>query len=175
MSKTLLLYYSRSGENYVNGRIVSLPVGQTKKAIQYLAKATGADTFQVETVKPYSTDYHTCTQQALEELHTGARPAILQPLTDISAYDKVVIAGPCWWGTYPMAIFTQVEMLDFTGKTIYPLLTHEGSGLGHAAKDLLKACKGARLGQSLAIQGAAVDASEKQLLDWARACGLKQA
>lgn len=46
MSKTLLLYYSRSGENYVNGRIVSLPVGQTKKAIQYLAKATAPTPFR---------------------------------------------------------------------------------------------------------------------------------
>ena len=36
-------------------------------------------------------------------------------LDDISEYDNIVIAGPCWWGTYPCAVFTQLEKLRFRG------------------------------------------------------------
>lgn len=37
-------------------------------------------------------------------------------LKDISEYDNIFVCGPCWWGTYPVAVFTQLERLDFTGK-----------------------------------------------------------
>jgi hypothetical protein len=56
----------------------------------------------------------------------------------VDAYDNIVVAGPCWWGTYPCAVFTQLEKLDFTGKTVFPVMTHEGSGLAVHGADARK-------------------------------------
>ncbi len=62
------------------------------------------------------------------ELREHARPELKKYLDDISDYDHVFVCGPCWWGTYPVAVFTQLERLDFTGKKVMALMTHEGSG-----------------------------------------------
>ncbi len=75
-------------------------------------------------MKPYSDSYMTCIEEAKAELRENARPELKKELKDISEYDNIVIAGPCWWGTYPMAVFTQLEKLDFTGKKVFALMTH---------------------------------------------------
>jgi flavodoxin len=38
----------------------------------------------------------------------------------------------------PMAVFTFLESYDFSGKTIVPYCTHEGSGLGSSERDIKK-------------------------------------
>ena len=119
--KTLVIYYSRKGENYVNGGLKKIEKGNTETVAEFIRDAVGADLFEVDTVKPYSDSYMTCIEEAKKELHSDARPEIKNTLSDISGYDNIVVAGPCWWGTYPMAIFTQLDALDFTGKNVFPL------------------------------------------------------
>lgn len=168
MAKNLIMYYSRKGENYVNGRIVDLPKGNTEICAEYIQKAVGGDLFEIETVEEYSKDYNTCTQEAKQELQENVRPALKHYLEDISAYDNVFVCGPCWWGTYPVAVFTQLEKLDFTGKKVMALMTHEGSGLGNCERDLRKLCKGAAFGSGIAIHGADAAKSEKAVNEWAK-------
>ena len=165
----LILYYSRKGENYVNGSIRSLKKGNTQICAEFIQKAVGGDLFEIDTVKPYSEDYMTCTEEAKQELRAQARPALKKMLTDISAYDIIFVCGPCWWGTFPCAVFTQLEALDFTGKKVVALMTHEGSGLSHCERDLKKLCKGASFGKGLAVHGADAAASETAVSNWAKA------
>ncbi len=169
MSRNLILYYSRKGNNYVNGRIMNLPKGNTEICAEYIQKAVGGDLFEVDTVKPYSEDYQTCTEEAQKELREHARPALKHMLSTIAEYDNVFVCGPCWWGTYPCAIFTQLEALDFTGKKVFPLMTHEGSGLAGSAAALKKYCKGANVGKGLAVRGADASRSEQVVAAWAKA------
>lgn len=168
MSKTLVIYYSRKGQNYVNGGIRDLKKGNTEIAAEFIQKASGADLFEVDTVSAYAEDYTACTKEAQAELKAGARPVLKEYLDDISSYDNIVVAGPCWWGTYPMAVFSLLERLDFSGKNVYPLMTHEGSGLGSSARDLKRICKGALIGEGLAIHGADVAASESAVTSWVK-------
>ncbi len=168
MSKNLVIYYSRKGENYVSGSIRTIAKGNTEVVAEYIQKAVGADLFEVDTVVPYSDDYMTCIDEAKKELQKHARPELQKMLTDISAYDNIVIAGPCWWGTYPMAMFTQMEALDFTGKNVFALMTHEGSGQGNSESDVRKTCRGAKVGKSLAVQGGRVGSAEAEVAAWAK-------
>ena len=147
MEKLLVIYYSRRGENYVNGSITKIDKGNTEYVAEFIKEIANADLFQIETVKKYSDSYMTCIEEA-------KRPELKKYLDDISEYKNIVVAGPCWWGTYPYAMFTQLEKLDFTGKKVFPIMTHEGSGLASSVSDLKKYCKGAEIGKGLAIHGA---------------------
>lgn len=164
----LIIYYSRKGENYVNGSLKMLEKGNTEIAAEFIQKAVGGDLFEVETVTPYSESYNICIEQAKQELRENARPVLKKYLQDISQYDNIFVCGPCWWGTFPMAIFSLLERLDLTVKKIIPLMTHEGSGMGSSERDIKKICKGAAFGKGLAIHGADVKNSEKIISLWAK-------
>ena len=164
----LILYYSRKGENYCRGSIRSLTRGNTEIVAEFIQKAVGGDLFEIDTVKPYSTNYNTCTEEAKAELRSDARPELKKYLDSIEGYDTVFVCGPCWWGTYPMAVFSLLERLDFTGKKVVALMTHEGSGLGRCESDLKRLCPGAVFGKGLAVHGSDAARSEAAVADWAR-------
>lgn len=168
MSKNLILYYSHKGENYVNGSIKNLSKGNTETVAEFIQKAVGGDLFEVDTVKPYSENYHTCTEEAKNELNANARPELKKYLDSINDYDNIFVCGPCWWGTFPCAVFSQLERLDFTGKRVFSVMTHEGSGLGSCERDLKSICKGAVLGKGIAVHGAGAARSESSVSKWAK-------
>ncbi|WP_027406907.1 flavodoxin [Anaerovibrio sp. RM50] len=167
MAKTLVIYYSRKGQNYVSGSIVDLPKGNTEIVAEFIQKAVGADLFEVETKKSYALDYTQCTVEAKEELRNNDRPELVKMLDSVAEYDNIVVAGPCWWGTYPVAVFTLLEALDFSGKKVFPVMTHEGSGIAGAPAALKKYCQGAVVGEGLAIHGGSAGSSEAQVVAWA--------
>ena len=168
MSQNLIIYYSRKGQNYWNGSIRELKKGNTEIVAEFIQKAVGGDLFEIETVREYSKDYMTCTEEAQEELRIKARPELKAYLDDISEYDNVFVCGPCWWGTFPMAVLTQLERLDFTGKKVFAVMTHEGSGLGGSERTLKQSCKGATIGKGLAVHGADAAKSEATVAAWAK-------
>ncbi len=168
MSKNLIIYYSRKGQNYVNGSIVDLKKGNTELAAEFIQKAVGGDLFEVETVKPYSADYMTCTEEARTELRSQARPELKRYLDSLNGYENVFVCGPCWWGTYPMAVLSLLEHLDWTGKKVLPLMTHEGSGLGSCECTLKTICAGAAFAKGLAVHGAETAKRESEIAAWAK-------
>lgn len=166
--KTLIIYFSRRGENYVNGELVRLERGNTELLVNFIREEVSADTFRLETVKAYPEDYMACTEVAKKEKKTGARPELKTYLDNVDGYENIVVAAPCWWGTWPCAVFSQLEILNFTGKKIFPVMTHEGSGFGKSVRILKKICKGGKIGPGLSVHGAEVMASEDQVRTWAR-------
>ncbi len=168
MAKNLIIYYSRVGENYWNGSVKNISKGNTEIVAEFIQKAVRGDLFQVETVKEYAADYYACIDDAKAELNRDDRPELKKYLDDISEYDNIVVAGPCWWGTYPMAIFSQLDRLDFAGKKVFPVMTHEGSGQAGSAAALRKHCKGAEVGSGLAVHGADAANSESAVASWAK-------
>ena len=166
--KNLIIYYSRRGENYVNGAIKNLDRGNAELITEFIQNVVEADVFEVDTVKPYDKDYISCIEEAKAELKAKARPELKEMLDDISDYDNIFVVGPNWWGVYPMALYTQLEALDLTGKTVHYVVTHEGSGLGGVPKTLSASCKGAKIGSSLAVQGGSAPSSKAQVESWAK-------
>ncbi len=168
MSKNLIIYYSRKGENYVNGKIINLKKGNTEVCAEFVKNAVGGDLFQVETIVDYSKDYYKCTEEAKTEIESNNRPALKNYINSLDNYDNIFICGPCWWGTYPMAVFSLIENLNFDGKNVLPLMTHEGSGLGSSVRDLKKICTGADVKAGLAVHGADAMESENVVSTWAK-------
>ena len=84
----------------------------------------------------------------------------------IDEYDTVYLGYPNHWNTLPVAVFSFVEGLDWTGKAIRPFCVHEGGGMGRSIADLQKACPGACVTEGLPIHGADVRHSLVELQDW---------
>jgi flavodoxin len=168
MANNLIIYYSRKGENYWNGSIKNLSKGNTEIVAEFIQDAVGGDLFEVDTVERYADDYYACIDEAKKELRDNARPELREYLDSIDGYDNIFVCGPCWWGTFPMAIFSQLERLDFTGKQVMAVMTHEGSGLGSCERDLKKLCTGATFGKGLAVHGADAAKSESIVAAWAK-------
>ncbi len=166
MAKKLVVFYSRTGENYFQGLYRRITVGNTAKAARMIADETGADLFELQQKTPYSESYRPCTEEAKKDLENGVRPELVS-VPDLSDYDEIYLGYPIYWGTFPMAVLGFLESADLSGKTIHPFCTHEGSGLGSSVPDLKKAASGAAVTEGLAIHGSSVDASEKRIRAWA--------
>ena len=166
MSNKLIVFYSRADENYFGGSYRYIKVGNTEKAAHMIAELTGADLFKLEQKVPYSADYQTCIAQAKQDLQQHARPELKALPESLDGYDEIYLGYPNYWGTMPMAVYTFLEHYDFTGKTIHPFCTHEGSGLSGTVHDIQKAAKGAVVSRGLAIHGSSVDSARKALEGW---------
>jgi len=164
--KVLIAYFTREGNNYVSGNIVNLPVGNTEVAAKMIQKITEADMFRIEAVKPYPEDYRECTEVAKKELRENARPELTHHVDNVESYNVIFLGYPNWWGTFPMPVFTFLESYDFSGKTIIPFCTHEGSGMGRSESDIKKLCTGAKVEKGLAIRGGSVKGAEKEISKW---------
>ena len=164
--KCLIAYFSRRGQNYVTGRIVDLKVGNTEVVATMIQKTTRGDMFHIEPVTAYPNDYTETTEVAKKELLAKARPKLKGQVKDMDTYNIIFLGYPNWWGTPPMPVFTFLESYDFTGKTIVPFCTHEGSGMGHTEQDIVKACPKATVLKGIAIHGTFASSADSKVSSW---------
>ena len=172
MGKTLIAYFSRADENYFGGSMRYVKVGNTEIAVNLMKEMMCADTFKIEMKEPYSPAYMTCIEEAKKDLREKARPELVSMPESIDEYDVIVLAYPNYWGTMPMAVFTFLENYDFAGKTILPLCTNEGSGMGGSENDIRKTCKGADVKKGLSVTGSQVANSGEAVKKWLSVNGL---
>ena len=155
MAKTLIAYYSRRGENYVNGSIRVLAKGNTEVVAEKIkALLPEADMFRIDTTYEYSKSYMTCIEEAKQELRNQARPEVKDAPENIDEYDTIILGYPNWWGTMPMVCYTFLESYDFGGKRIIPFCTNEGSGMGSSERFIKKLCPTATVMDGTPIHGA---------------------
>lgn len=153
MSKKLVAYFSASGK--------------TKRAAERLAKAAGADLFEIRPVVPYTdgdlnwNDKHS--RSSVEMNDPASRPEIAEICPDMADYDTVFVGFPIWWYVAPHIIATFVESYDFTGKTMIPFATSGGSGMGKTLDELKKLCPNAAWKEGKLLNRV----SEKELAEWA--------
>lgn len=162
----IIAYYSRADENYVNGQIKTLTVGNTEVAAGMIHELTGADLFKIDPIQAYARDYNTCIAEAQADQRRNARPELKQYPDSLDGYDTIYLGYPNYWGTMPMAVFTFLERFDFSGKTIFPFCTHEGSGMGGSERDIKRLCPGAKVEKGLAIHGGNVKNARPAIQKW---------
>lgn len=164
--KGLILYFSHTGENYTPEGIRNIDKGNTEVIAEMIRELTGSDMFKAEPVKKYPYSYKQCTDRALREKNMRERPELKEYLSDIEEYEIIYIGYPNWWGTLPMGLAGLLERLDFTGKTIKPFCTHEGSAMGTSENDLRKLCKNGILKRGLPIRGSRVYEAMPRVKQW---------
>lgn len=159
--KSIIIFFSRADENYAVGYVEK---GNTEIVAEYLKDIVNADMFKVEPLLPYSKEYNKAIEEAKERI--GNAP-VKEILNDISKYEVIYIMTPIYWGTYAPEMETVLKNLDFSGKIVRIITTHEGSGLANVPNDIKKICNGANvLDDALAIRGSSAKESKSILESW---------
>ena len=172
MSKTLIAFFSRADENYFAGAMRYVKVGNTEIVCNLMKDMIDADTFKIEMKNPYSPVYMTCIEETKQHLREKARPELVSYPDNIDSYDTVILAYPNYWGTIPMAVATFLEKYNFTGKTILPLCTNEGSGMGGSERMIKQCAPGADVKKGLPVTGSSAANSGESVRRWLKANGL---
>ena len=133
MSKKLVAYFSASGV--------------TAKYAEKLSEITGADLFEIKpSIKYTDADLDWMdknSRSTVEMKNPDSRPEIAEKLSDMEQYDTIFVGFPIWWYVAPTIIDTFLESYDFSGKTIIPFATSDGSGMGKTEEVLRKVCPNA--------------------------------
>ena len=173
----LVAYFSRVGNtvwedgvdavtsaslNVVNGEFA----GNSQLLAQMAQTVTGGDLFLIQTVDTYPSDYRETTDAAAVEQRNNARPALASHVGNMDQYDIIVLIYPNWWGTLPQALYTFLEEYDFSGKTILPLCTHEGSRMGSSERAIAGLCPDATLLDGLSVRGVSAASAQSDVETW---------
>lgn len=154
MSKTLVAYFSASGT--------------TQRAADKLAKAAGADLYEIRPAVPYTRadlDWmDKKSRSTLEMKDPSFRPELADKDADIASYDRIFLGFPIWWYVAPTLINTFLESYDFTRKEIVLFATSGGSGFGKTVQALEPSCPGAVIKEGRLLNGGM---SEAELKTWA--------
>ncbi len=154
--KSLVLYFSRAGENYNVGVVEK---GSTQLVAEMIAKETGADLFKLETVNAYPEDYMECVTVTREEKNASARPELKAVPQNLAEYKNIYLGYPIWHADMPMALYTFLENNNLSGKTVMPFCTHAGSGLAGTVATIRSKCPEATVTEGFAIAGTTVQSS----------------
>ena len=173
-TKTIIVYYSKEGENYgknldmENKRV--LDEGNTAVMAKRIASFINADLYELEPVVPYPEDLSELYGATKKELISDTYPEIKTPVKNLDSYDVVFIGYPIWHAAYPQIIktFVRDNKSVLENKIIVPFNTHAGSGSAGTYKklfDLIGTPSDKGL-NGLAINGTEVKTSDDNIKDW---------
>lgn len=141
--------------------------GTTAKAARTLAKAAGADLYEIKPAISYTSadlnwmDKRSRSSVEMNDKHS--RPALADMEAPVTGYDVIFLGFPIWWYMAPTIINSFLESYDFSGKTIILFATSGGSGLGKSAAGLRPSAPGARIVDGRLLNGRL---SENELKSW---------
>ena len=141
--------------------------GTTAKAAKALAKASGADLYEIKPAVPYtSTDLNWMDKRSRSSVEMNdkhSRPALADTDAPVAGHDVIFLGFPIWWYVAPTIVNTFLESYDFSGKTIVLFATSGGSGLGRSAAGLRPSAPGARIVDGRLLNGRL---SDNELKSW---------
>ena len=170
-SDTLVVYFSRVGNtdfpndvDAVSSATLSRSGGALKGNAQlmaeWMADEAGADIFEIQTENTYPIDYRATTDVARQEQNAGDRPTLKTYIDSFDGYSTVYLVFPNWWSDLPMALYSFFDEYDFTGKTLYVSITHEGSSFSRTVDTIQGLEPNADVIEGISIRGASVPNSE---------------
>ena len=150
--KVLTVYFTRVGNSEFEEDVDAVSsaslmkdnetlVGNSQLLATMVYNAVGGELYGIQTEKKYPSAYSDTVSVAKDEMDSDEDVALSGTLPELSRYDMVVLVFPVWWGTVPGAVKSLLQSDDLSGKTIYPLVTHGGSGAGNSVEDIRKLCK----------------------------------
>ena len=148
--------------------------GNSRTLAGYAREITGGDIFEIVPAQPYPSQYRATTQQAREEQNNDYLPEIKNKINNLSSYDTIILVYPNWWGTIPQIVKRFLQDNDFSGKTIAPICTHEGSRMGRSLTDIRALCPNSTITEGLDVRGGSVGSARNTVRDWINKIGVNK-
>lgn len=104
-------------------------VGRLRAIAEMIQENVGGELFSIQTEETYPVGIDEVIDQAADEQSEDARPALSTHIENLDDYDTIFVGYPNWWADMPKPLYTFFDEYDFSGKTIVPFNTHNGSGL----------------------------------------------
>lgn len=141
--------------------------GTTARVADELARAIGADLFEIMPEQPYTAadlDWRDKDSRSSHEMDDeSCRPAVVGGVEKMATYNTVFVGFPIWWYVEPRIVDTFLEAHDLAGKTVVPFATSGGSGLGRAPRRMAELAPGARVAEGRMLNG---NPGLDELRDW---------
>ena len=145
--------------------------GNTGVVANMIAETAGADLFSIQTVEKYPDTYYATIDQGQEERNADARPELASLPENLDQYDVIFLGFPNWWGDMPMALYSFLDEVDLTGKTIVPFVTSGGSGFSNTISTIESMESGATVQDGLSISGSSATEAQDQVSEWLSGLG----
>lgn len=149
----------------------------TEQIAKMIAEKTGGRLAEIECANSYPEkpdEYPEIERIAHREQRENARPAIKNEIP-VAQYDTVFVGYPIWHYTMPQVMFTFFEKYDFSGKTIIPFNTHEGSGDSGTWRTIQELEPEAVVKKGLAVRGFDVGKGQEPVVErWLEELGIYQ-
>ena len=127
----LVIYFSAGNTKDADAVSGATPRVDDTYGVQWFAEMIreyfDTDIAQIIPSVEYPLDYDSLADYAKQEADTEARPEFEKLEIDPTSYETVFIGYPIWWYRMPMIMETFFDTYDFSGITIIPFNTHEGS------------------------------------------------
>lgn len=146
--------------------------GNTGVVADMIAQATGADLFSIRTVEQYPDTYDATIDQGQQEQSDGARPELATHLENLDSYDTIFLGFPNWWSDMPMAVYTFLDEVDLSGKTVIPFVTSGGSGFSNTISTIQQMEPQATVQEGLSIGASSATGAQQQVESWLSELGL---
>ena len=166
--RTLVVFFSRAGENYHYGGRTNLEVGNTEVVAGMIRDRTGADLYKIEPADRYPDSYDQTVDRNNEEQESNALPAIAGALPDVGPYEVVMLGSPVWGSRAPRIMSTFLDGVDLGGKTVLPLVTYAVSGMSGIDDVYRSALSTATVERGLAVRGEEVRDAGADVDNWLR-------
>lgn len=146
--------------------------GNTGVVADMIAQAAGADLFSIRTVEQYPDTYDATIDQGQQEQSEGARPELATHLENLDSYDTIFLGFPNWWGDMPMAVYSFLDEVDLSGKTVIPFVTSGGSGFSNTISTIQQMEPQATVQEGLSIGASSATGAQQQVESWLSELGL---
>lgn len=164
---SIIIYFSRRGENIVNGQIKFLNKGNTQVLAEKIHLATGAGLFEIQAKVPYSENYEYVNERAKREYEENSLPELAGIIPNLGNFDTIYLGFPIWYRTYPRIINTFIQKAEIKGKIIKPFCTNDEGSFGTAELELASYLKGANtVKNGLSVNGVKVEECDEVLAKW---------
>ena len=148
-------------------------IGNTQHIAQIIRQNTGADIFRIEPVTPYPMNHGEIEQIATQEKMEEALPQIKDEIENFDSYKIFFVGYPIWYGDMPRILYSFLKSYNFTGKTIIPFVTSNGTGKANTFNEIKKIHPDANVIENgLSLKREVIKSSEKEIKTWLQDLGL---
>lgn len=177
---SILIVYFTAAENsdvdVVSSASVTVVDGVAKGNVRAVAdmikEYTEGDIYSIQTSVKYPGNGNDLIDYASDEQNKDVRPELTSHIENFDSYDIVFVGYPTWWYDMPQVMYSFFDEYDFSGKTIIPFNSANGSRFSGTIETIQKLEPEAEVvTDGLSVHQNSVSGAAEDVEDWLKKLG----